>query len=119
MYRSVEDYIKGCAVFQKIKAETMAPTSLLQPLPIPYQVWDDISLDFIEGLPTSQGKDTIMVVIDMFSKSAHFLPLTHPFTAKTMALWKELSSSTGCPFLLSMTAIPFLLASFGKNSSSC
>jgi hypothetical protein len=46
---------------------------------------DDISLDFIEGLPTSQGKDTIMVVVDRFSKSAHFLPLTHPFTAKTVA----------------------------------
>jgi hypothetical protein len=48
-------------------------------------VWDDISLDFIEGLPTSQGKDTIMVVVDRFSNSAHFLPLTHPFTAKIVA----------------------------------
>jgi hypothetical protein len=46
--------------------------------------WDDITLDFIEGLPTSQGKDTILVVVDCLSKSAHFLPLTH-LIAKVMA----------------------------------
>jgi len=85
MHRSVEEYIKGCEVCQKIKTETMAPAGLLQPLLVPCQVWDDISLDFIEGLPTSQDKDAIMVVVDRFSKSAYFLPLTHPFTTKTMA----------------------------------
>jgi hypothetical protein len=42
-------------------------------------------LDFIERLPTSQGKDTIMVVVDRLSKSAHFLTLKHPFTAKSVA----------------------------------
>ena len=85
MHRSVQDYVKGCAVCQKIKAETLAPTGLLQPLPISCQVWDDITLDFIEGLPISQGKDTIMVVVDRLSKSAHFLTLSHPLTTKTVA----------------------------------
>ena len=85
MHKSVQDYIKGCKVCQKIKAETLAPAGLLQPLPILCQVWDDITLDFIEGLPASQGKDTIMVVVNRLSKSAHFLTLSHPFTTKIIA----------------------------------
>ena len=48
-------------------------------------MWEDITLDFIERLPASQGQDTIMVVVDRLNKSAHFLPLKHPFTAKSVA----------------------------------
>ena len=85
MHKSVQDYIKGCEVCQKIKVETLALAGLLQSLPIPCQVWDNITFDFIEGLPVSQGKDTVMVVVDRLSKSAHFLTLSHPFTAKIVA----------------------------------
>ena len=85
MHRVVQNHIKGCDICQKIKIETLALARLLQPLSILCQVWDDITLDFIEGLPISQGRDTIMVVVDRFSKFAHFLTLSHTFTAKNVA----------------------------------
>ena len=84
MYRQVHDYVQCYEVCQNVKSETLSPIGLLQELLIPCQVWDDITLDFIERLPFSHGKETILVVVDILSKSTHFLTLTHPFTAKSV-----------------------------------
>uniref|UniRef100_A0A0A9BXC1 Uncharacterized protein n=1 Tax=Arundo donax TaxID=35708 RepID=A0A0A9BXC1_ARUDO len=58
---------------------------LLQPLTVPHKAWSIISLDFIEGLPRCNGFTVILVVIDKFSKYAHFLPLAHSFLALQVA----------------------------------
>lgn len=67
------------------KHERIPPPGLLQPLNIPDQSWSVVSLDFIEGLPKSGRCDTILVVVDKLSKYAHFIPLSHPYTALSIA----------------------------------
>jgi hypothetical protein len=83
--QDVESYVQQCLICQQAKHELVNPPGLLQPLPIPKGAWQDITMDFIEGLPKSDKSDTILVVVDRFSKYAHFIPLHHPFSAQSVA----------------------------------
>lgn len=81
----VKQFFHECQVCQRNKVEKCISSRLLQHLPIPTQVWTDISMDFVKGLPLSKGYLVIMVVVDRLSKYAHFMPLKHPFTAANVA----------------------------------
>lgn len=85
MKEMVKQFVRACLICQQAKTERRSPSGLLQPLPIPKRPWAVISLDFIEGLPSSGGYDVILIVVDKFSKYAHFIPLKHPFTALQVA----------------------------------
>jgi hypothetical protein len=76
MKREAARYVSECDTCQKVKADYMKPGGLLQPLNIPEWKWDDISMDFIVGLPMTARKfDSISVIVDRLSKSAHFIPI--------------------------------------------
>jgi hypothetical protein len=83
--KSVIAYVQTCEICQQAKSEHVKLPRLLQPLLVPDIAWSTISLDFIEGLPKSHGFDSILVVIDKFTKYGHFLPLVHPFTPLSVA----------------------------------
>jgi len=76
MKRDIAEYIARCDTCQRVKAEHQKPAGLLQPLPIPVWKWDEISMDFIVGLPrTQKGNDSIWVIVDRLTKVAHFIPV--------------------------------------------
>jgi hypothetical protein len=74
MRRDVERYVSRCTTCNKTKSR-LNPHGLYMSLPVPSVPWEDISMDFVLGLPrTKRGRDSIFVVVDHFSKMAHFIP---------------------------------------------
>jgi hypothetical protein len=81
--RETARYVSECDTYRKVKAEYMKPRGLLQPLSIPAWKWDDISMEFIVGLPMTARKfDSIWVIMDRLSKSAHFIPVHTRYDAR-------------------------------------
>jgi hypothetical protein len=89
MREDIAEYIARCDKCQRVKAEQQRPTGLLQPLEIPTWKWEDISMDFIVGLPhTRKGNDSIWVIVDRLTKVAHFIPVKTTFeTHKLVELY--------------------------------
>ena len=85
MKEDIKNYVTACQVCSQAKPEHCKLPGLLQPLSVPPQAWHTVSLDFVEGLPKSKSFDTILVVIDKFTKYGHFIPLAYPYTALTVA----------------------------------
>ncbi|WVZ52190.1 hypothetical protein U9M48_003274 [Paspalum notatum var. saurae] len=81
MKRAVAEYVAVCDTCQRVKAENQRPAGLLQPLKIPEWKWEEISMDFIVGLPrTQKGYNSIWVVVDRLTKVAHFIPVNTTYS---------------------------------------
>jgi hypothetical protein len=73
-------------VWQCNKIEHLHLVGLLQPLAVPSGVWLNIALDFVIGIPKVGDKSVILIVVDRFSKYAHFITLSHPYSATTISM---------------------------------
>lgn len=70
--------MEKCSVYPRNKANFVSLIGFLQSLLIPDKILEELTMDFIEGLPKSKGYDVILVVVDRVSESAHFIALKHP-----------------------------------------
>ncbi|WVZ81169.1 hypothetical protein U9M48_028580 [Paspalum notatum var. saurae] len=85
-WTQIAKYVSECDMCQRIKADHLKPTGMLQPLALLAWKWEDIHMDFIVGLPrTQKGYDSIWVIIDRFTKSAHFIPVKNRYNAHKYA----------------------------------
>jgi len=85
MKHDVKQFIRECKVCQQNKSSTRRMAGLLQPLPVPTGVWEDISMDFFTHLPPSNGFTVILVVVDRYSKGVHLGALPTGFSAFKVA----------------------------------
>jgi hypothetical protein len=86
MKGDIARFISHCDVCSRIKAEHHKPSGLLQPLPIPVWKWDEVSMDFIVGLPrTTNGHDSIWVIVYRLTKVAHFISVRTTYGGDKLA----------------------------------
>ena len=100
MKRDVVDYVAKCLTCQQVKAEHQRPAGLLQHLWIPEWKWEDITMDFVVCLPKTLGQyDSVWVIVDRYTKSAHFFPVKTTYTMEQYAelYVKEIVRLHGAP----------------------
>ncbi|GJR34811.1 putative reverse transcriptase domain-containing protein [Tanacetum coccineum] len=86
MEKDIVVYVSKCLAGLKVKAEHQRPSGLLQQPEIPEWKWEGIAMDFVTKLPrTSSGHDTIWVIVDQLTKSAHFLPMREDYKMERLA----------------------------------
>nr|GFB49675.1 hypothetical protein [Tanacetum cinerariifolium] len=103
---------------KQVKIEHQRASGLLQPLDIPVWKWDEISMDFVTGLPRTQRRhDAIWVVVDRLTKSAHFLPIRKDYSVSRLAkiFQQEIVRLHGTPSAIELDRDPRFASRFWKG----
>nr|GFC50449.1 retrotransposon protein, putative, Ty3-gypsy subclass [Tanacetum cinerariifolium] len=118
MKRDVATFVSRCLVCQQVKIEHQRASGLLQPLDIPVWKWDEISIDFVTGLPqTRRRHDAIWVVVDRLTKSAHFLLIRKDYSVSSLAeiFQQEIVRLHGTPSAIVSDRDPRFASRFWKG----
>ncbi|GJY08736.1 putative reverse transcriptase domain-containing protein [Tanacetum coccineum] len=120
MKADIATYVNKCLTCAKVKAEHQRPSGLLVQPKIPEWKWDNITMDFVTKLPkTSQGYDTIWVIVDRLTKSAIFTPMreTDPLDKLARLYLKEVVTRHGIPVSIICDRDPVTSECFGYHAS--
>ncbi|GKB06677.1 putative reverse transcriptase domain-containing protein [Tanacetum coccineum] len=118
MKANIATYVSKCLTCAKVKAEHQRPSGLLVQPKIPEWKWDNITMDFVTKLPkTSQGYDTIWVIVDRLTKSAIFMPMreTDPMDKLARMYLKEVVTKHGIPVSIICDRDPRFASNFWKS----
>ncbi|GKA49244.1 putative reverse transcriptase domain-containing protein [Tanacetum coccineum] len=118
MKADIATYVSKCLTCLKVKAEHQKPSGLLVQPEIPQCKWDNITMDFVTKLPRTQsGNDTIWVIVDQLTKSAHFLPMreTDPMDKLARLYLKEVVTRHEIPVSIICDCDPRLASNFWRS----
>ncbi|GJR02398.1 putative reverse transcriptase domain-containing protein [Tanacetum coccineum] len=118
MKADIATYVSKCLTCAKVKAEHQRPSGLLVQPKIPEWKWDNITMDFVTKLPkTSQGYDTIWVIVDRLTKSAIFTPMreTDPLDKLARMYLKEVVTRHGIPVSIICDRDPRFASNFWRS----
>ncbi|GJY68961.1 putative reverse transcriptase domain-containing protein [Tanacetum coccineum] len=118
MKANIATYVSKCLTCAKVKAEHQRPSGLLVQPEIPQWKWDNITMDFVTKLPkSSQGYDTIWVIVDRLTKSAIFMPMREmdPMDKLARMYLKEVVMKHGIPVSIIYDCDPRFVSNFWKS----
>ncbi|GJU91251.1 putative reverse transcriptase domain-containing protein, partial [Tanacetum coccineum] len=118
MKADIATYVSKCLTCAKVKAEHQKPSGLLQQPEIPVWKWERITMDFITKLPrTSSGYDSIWVIVDRLTKSAHFIPMNEKYKMEklTRLYLKEIVCRHGVPMSIISDRDPRFASRFWRS----
>nr|GEU39910.1 putative reverse transcriptase domain-containing protein [Tanacetum cinerariifolium] len=118
MKQDIATFVEKCLICQQVKIEHQRASGIRQPLDTPVWKWDEISMDFVTGLPRTQKKnDAILVVVDHLTKSSYFLPIRKDFSISRLAdiFQQEIVRLHGTPTTIVFDRDPRFMSCFWKG----